>query len=105
MKEGVDKLFKANFINEARYPEELANVVKVKKVNGKWRMCVNFTDLNKVYLRDSFSLSRIDQLVDAIVGHRLSSFVDAYSGYNQIRITNLTKRRTPLSWIEVSITI
>ena len=54
----------------------------VKKNNGKWRMCVNFTDLNKACPKDSFPLPRIDQLVDLIVGHKLLSFMDAFSGYN-----------------------
>ncbi|KAH9751207.1 Ribonuclease H [Citrus sinensis] len=82
----VDKLLKAKFIKEARYPEWLANVVMVKKANGKWRMCVDFTDLNKACPKDSFPLPRIDQLVDATAGHELLSFMDAYSGYNQIRM-------------------
>ena len=57
-------------------------MVMVKKANGKWRMCVNFTNLNKAYPKDSYSLPRIDQLVDSIVGHKLLSFMDAFSGYN-----------------------
>ena len=47
-------------------------------------MCVDFTDLNKFCPKDSFSLLRVDQLVDAIVGHGMLSFLDAFSGYNQI---------------------
>jgi hypothetical protein len=58
--EEVDKLFTANFIKEVFYPDWLANVVMVKKANGKWRMCVDFTDLNKACPKDSFSLPRID---------------------------------------------
>ncbi|VVA39473.1 PREDICTED: Transposon, partial [Prunus dulcis] len=49
-----------------------------------WRMCQDYTDLNKACPKDSFSLPRIDQLVDATAGHELLSFMDAYSGYNQI---------------------
>ena len=56
----------------------------VKKSNGKWRMCVDFTDLNKACPKDSFPLSRINQLVDSIAGHKLLSFMDAFSRYNQI---------------------
>ncbi|KAL5540825.1 hypothetical protein UlMin_043795 [Ulmus minor] len=82
----VDKLLKADFIQEANYPEWIANVVLVKKANGNWRVCVDFTDLNKACPKDSFPLPRIDQLVDATAGHELLSFMDAYSGYNQIRM-------------------
>ncbi|KAL5571672.1 hypothetical protein UlMin_021269 [Ulmus minor] len=82
----VDKLLKADFIREANYPEWIANVVLVKKANGNWRVCVDFTDLNKACPKDSFPLPRIDQLVDATARHELLSFMDAYSGYNQIRM-------------------
>ncbi|KAL5569586.1 hypothetical protein UlMin_026161 [Ulmus minor] len=56
------------------------------EANGNWRVCVDFTDLNKACPKDIFPLPRIDQLVDATVGHELLSFMDAYSGYNQIRM-------------------
>ncbi|KAH9802826.1 Ribonuclease H [Citrus sinensis] len=80
----VEKLLKAGFIREAKYPEWISNVVLVKKANGKWRMCVDFTDLNKACPKDSFPLPKIDQLVDSTAGHSLLSFMDAFSGYNQI---------------------
>ena len=54
----------------------------VKKANSKWRMCVDFTDLNKACPKDSYLLPRIDQLVDSIIGHRLLSFMDTFSRYN-----------------------
>ena len=60
--------------------------VIVKKANGKWRMCVEFTDLNKACPKDSFPLPRIDQLVDSIAGHKLLTFMDAFSGYNHIKM-------------------
>ena len=71
IKEEVQKLTTTQFIREVYSPDWLANVVMVKKVNGKWRMCVDFTYLNKVCLKDSYHLPRIDQLVDSIVGHQL----------------------------------
>ncbi|PKU62402.1 hypothetical protein MA16_Dca028415 [Dendrobium catenatum] len=80
----VDKLLKSRFIREVHYPAWLANVVMVRKTNGTWRMCVDYTDLNKACPKDSFPLPRIDQLVDATFGHQMLSFMDAYSGYNQI---------------------
>ena len=67
-------------------PDWLANVILVKKANGKWRTCVDFTDLNKACPKDSFPLSRIDQMVDSIAGHKLLTFMDAFSGYNQIKL-------------------
>ena len=62
----VDKLLKENFIMEANYLDWIANFVLVKKANGNWRVCVDFTDLNRVFLKDRFPLLRIDQLVDAL---------------------------------------
>ena len=56
----VTKLLAAGFIREVHYPKWLANVVLVKKINGKWRMCVDFTDLNRACPKDSFPLPRID---------------------------------------------
>lgn len=66
------------------YPEWIFNVVLVKRANRKWRMCVDFTDLNKACLKDSFPLHKIDQLVDSTAGHSLLSFMDTFSGYDQI---------------------
>jgi len=66
----------------------------VKKANDKWRMCVDFTDLNKACPKDSYSLPRIDQLVDSTAGHRLLSFMDAFSGYNQIRMDKVDQEKT-----------
>ena len=82
--EEVSKLLQAGAIREVEYPEWLANVVLVKKANGKWRLCIDFTDINKACPKDSFPLPRIDLIVDATAGHELLSFMDAFSGYNQI---------------------
>ena len=84
--EEVDKLLEAGFIRESTYPDWLANVVMVKKANGKWRICIDYTDLNRACPKDSFPLPKIDQLVDATSGFRLLSFMDAFVGYNQIRM-------------------
>ncbi|XP_065623023.1 uncharacterized protein LOC136064769 [Quercus suber] len=58
----------------------------VKKPKGKWRMCVDFTDLNKACPKDSYPLPRINALVDSTTRHQLLSFMDAFSGYNQIKM-------------------
>ena len=82
--EEVDKLLQAGAIREVEYPEWLANVVLVKKANGKWRLYIEFTDINRAFPKDSFPLPRIDLIVDATAGHELLSFMDAFSDYNQI---------------------
>ena len=82
--EEVSKLLQAGAIREVEYLEWLANVVVVKKSNGKWRLCIDFTDIKKACPKDSFLLPRIDLIVDATTGHELLSFMDAFSGYNQI---------------------
>ena len=80
----VEKLLKAQFTREVYYPDWLANVVLVKKSNEKWRMRMDFTDLNKACPKDSFPLPRIDALVDSTSEYELLGFMDAFSGYNQI---------------------
>ena len=80
----VSKLLQAEAIREVEYPEWLANVVLVKKENGKWRLYIDFTDINRACPKDSFPLPRIDLIVDATAGHELLSFMDAFSGYNLI---------------------
>ena len=82
--EEVDKLLKGRAIREVEYPEWLANVILVKKENGKWRLYIDFTDVNRACPKDSFPLPRIDLIIDATAGHELLSFMDAFSGYNQI---------------------
>ena len=76
----------AEFVQEGYYPNWLANVVMVRKANGKWRMCVDFTDLNKACPKDSYPLPHIDQLEDSTARHQLLSFIDAFSRYNQIKM-------------------
>ena len=80
----VDNLLKVRFIREARYSKCLANVVVVPKKGSKWRVCVDYTNLNDACPKDSFPLPRIDQIIDASTGHGMLSFLDAFSGYHQI---------------------
>ena len=84
--EVVHKLQDAKFIREEYYLDWLANVVIVKKANGKWRMCVDFTDLNKACPKNSYLLPRIDILVDSKARHQLLSFMDEFFGHNQIKL-------------------
>jgi hypothetical protein len=68
-------------------PKWLANPVLVlKKNNNEWRMCVDYTNLNKHYPWDPFTLPRIDQVIDSTAGCVLLSFLDCYSGYHQIAL-------------------
>jgi hypothetical protein len=80
----VKGLLSVGVIREVTYPEWLANIVMVNKANGKWRMCIDFTDLNKACSKDEFPLPRIDSLVDAAATSELMSLLDCYSGYHQI---------------------
>jgi len=81
-----EKLVKVDYIKKAHYTTWLANVVMVKKSNVKWRMCTDYKDLNKACPKDSYPLPCIDRLIDGATGHTILSFLDAYSGYNQIRM-------------------
>ena len=101
----VNKLLAANFIREVYYPEWLANVVMVKKANGKWRMCVNFTDLNQACPKDSFPLPKIDQLVDYTVGHKLLTFMDTFLGITRYKWPRKIKKKLLSSLAKDSIVI
>ena len=92
--EEVQKLLEADFIREVHYPNWLANVVMVKKANGKWMMCVDFTNLNKACPRDSYPLPLIDTLVDSTTRNQLLSFMDAFLGYNQIKMEKADQEKT-----------
>ncbi|XP_034219224.1 uncharacterized protein LOC117630638 [Prunus dulcis] len=91
----IDKLLATGFIEEVSYSEWLANVVIVaKQEKSEWRVCVDYTDLNKACPKNNFPLPRIDQLVDSTSGNQLLSFMDAYSGYNQIMMHEDDKAKT-----------
>ena len=92
--EEVGKLLQAKAIREVKYPEWLANVVLVKKANSKWRLCIDFIDINRACPKDSFPLPRIDLIVDATTGHELLNFMDAFSGYNQISMDPSDQEKT-----------
>ncbi|GMP93460.1 hypothetical protein CsSME_00043281 [Camellia sinensis var. sinensis] len=100
IKEEIEKLQQAGFIRPIQYPTWLANIVPVKKKNGQIRVCVDFRDLNKSCPKDEFPLPHIDTLVDTTSGHQMFSFMDGFSGYNQIKMAEedaeKTAFRTPL---------
>ena len=84
VKSEVNKLKQTGAIKKVFYPQWLANTVVVKKKTGKWRVYVDFTDLNRACPKDPFPMPRIDQLADTTVGHHRMSFLDAIQGYHQI---------------------
>ena len=86
IKEEVTKQLKVGFIKPVHQAEWIANVVPIPKKDGKVRMCVDFRDLNKSCLKDYLPLPYIDVLVDNIAGSALMSFMDGFSGYNQIKM-------------------
>jgi hypothetical protein len=95
--EEIHKPLEVRFIKEVHHPEWLANPVLVKKKNGKQKMCVDYTSLNKACPKVPFPLPRIDQIVDSTVGCETLSFLDAYSGYHQIKMKESDQLATSLS--------
>ena len=85
-KEEVKKQLDAGFLEVAKYPQWVANIVPVLKKDGKVQMCVDYRDLNRASLKDNFLLPHIDTLVDNTAKHSLFSFMDGFLGYNQIRM-------------------
>lgn len=94
VKDNVRKLKQARAIKEVFYPEWLANTVVVKKKLEKWRVCVDFTDLNKACPKGPFPIPRIDQLVDVTFEHPRISFLDSFQGYHQIPLELLGQEKT-----------
>jgi len=84
----------ADHIREIQYLKWLSNMVMVKKVNGKWGMCVDFTVINIACPNDSYPLPNIDILVDKTSSHDFLSFMDAFSSYNQIRMKPSNKDKS-----------
>jgi hypothetical protein len=94
MGEDLSRLLVAGFIKGVQHPDWMANPVLVSKKNEKWRMCVDYTSLNKACSKDHFHLPRIDQVVDLTAGCDLLSFLDAYSGYHQILLAEADQPTT-----------
>ena len=90
----------AGFIKPIQHPRWLSNIVPVKKKNSQIRCCVDFRNLNKACPKDEFPLPNIDLLIDSAAGSSMFSFMDGFSGYNQIKIApkdaEKTAFRTPM---------
>ena len=86
VKEELQKLLDAGFIYPISDSEWVSPLVLVPKKNGKWRICVDYRELNKATKKDHFPLPFIDQVLDGLAGKKFFSFLDGFSGYNQIQI-------------------
>ena len=94
VRQEVKRLKEAKAIKEIFFPKWLANTVVVRKKNGKWRVYVDFTNLNQACPKDPFPMPKIDQLVDATYGHPRMSFLDAFQGYHQIVLAAEDQEKT-----------
>ena len=94
VKEEIQKQLSVGFISMVQYPEWLANVVPVPKKDDKVRVCVDFRNLNKASPKDDFPLPHIDMLVDSTAWHAMLSFMDGFSGYNQIMMAPEDRKKT-----------
>jgi hypothetical protein len=92
--EEVAKLLATRFVREIHHLVWITNPILVKKKKGKWKMCVNYTGLNKACPKDPFPLTRIDQVIDSTARCEILSFLDAYSSYHQIAMKESDKHTT-----------
>uniref|UniRef100_A0A2N9ENL2 RNA-directed DNA polymerase n=1 Tax=Fagus sylvatica TaxID=28930 RepID=A0A2N9ENL2_FAGSY len=90
----VKKLLSAGFIKPIQHPRWLSNIVPVKKKNGQIRCCMDFRNLNKACPKDEFPLPNMDLLIDSAAGHAMFSFMDGFSGYNQIFMSPRDAKKT-----------
>jgi hypothetical protein len=93
--EEIARLLAAGFIMEVFYTDWLANPVLVLKKKNTWRMCIDYTSLNKACPKDPFALPRIDQVIESTAGCDLLSFLDGYAGYHQILVNQPDQIKTP----------
>nr|GFC23559.1 reverse transcriptase domain-containing protein [Tanacetum cinerariifolium] len=92
----VEKLVEAGIMREVYYHDWLSNPVMVKKHDGSWRMCVDFTDLNKACPQDCYPLPKIDWKIESLCGYPFKCFLDAYKGYHQIQMAAADEEKTAL---------
>ncbi|GJR52655.1 hypothetical protein Tco_1403176 [Tanacetum coccineum] len=90
----VQKLVEARIMREVYYHNWLSNPVMVKKHDGSWRMCVDFTDLNKAFPQDCYPLKEIDWKVESLYSYPFKCFLDAYKGYHQIQMAESDEEKT-----------
>jgi hypothetical protein len=98
VKEELQKLLNANFIYPISDSKWVSPLVIMPKKNGKWRICVDFRELNKSTLRDFFPLPFIDHVLDTLSHKQYVSFLDGFSGYNQIQIVPEDQEKTTFTF-------
>ncbi|GLU15246.1 hypothetical protein SLE2022_317530 [Rubroshorea leprosula] len=94
IKEEVEKLLQAGFVRKVDYCKWVANPILVKKANGKWRMCIDYTNLNHACPKDCYPMPSIDKLIEATSGNERLSLLDAYSGYHQVLMVPEDEEKT-----------
>ncbi|GJW19423.1 reverse transcriptase domain-containing protein [Tanacetum coccineum] len=94
IQEEVGKLVEAGIMKEVHYHDWLSNPVMVKNHDDRWRMCVNFKDLNKACPKDGYPLPKIDWKVESLCGFPFKCFLDAYKGYHQIKMAKEDEEKT-----------
>ncbi|GJU93577.1 reverse transcriptase domain-containing protein [Tanacetum coccineum] len=94
VKDEVAEWFKAKIVRKVWYPSWVANLVLVKKPDNSWRMCIDFKDLNKAYLKDLYSLPEIEWKIESLIGFKYKCFLDAYKGYHQIKMAKKDEEKT-----------
>ncbi|GJS35615.1 hypothetical protein Tco_0533997 [Tanacetum coccineum] len=90
----VEELRKVKILHETRYQTWIANTVMVKKTDGSWRMCVDFTNINKACPKDCYSLLEIYWKVDSLFDFKIKCFLYAYKGYHQIQMAKEDEHKT-----------
>ena len=83
VKKKVQKMLDAGFIRPCRYAEWISSVVPVQKKDGRWRVCVDFRDLNRATPKDEYPMPVAETLINTVAGHKMMSFMDGNAGYNQ----------------------
>ncbi|GJR50210.1 reverse transcriptase domain-containing protein [Tanacetum coccineum] len=92
----VNEWLKAGIVRRVRYPTWVANPVLVKKVDGSWRMCIDFKDLNKACLKNLYPLPEIEWKIESLMGFQYKCFLNAYKGYHQIQMTKKDEEKMAL---------
>ena len=98
VKEELQKLLNVNFIYPISDSQWVSPLVIVPKKNGKWRVCIDYRELNKATLKDHFPLPFIDQVLDTLADKKYFSFLDGFSGYNQIQVAPEDQDKTTFTY-------